>query len=55
MGNKQSAAMDKARKLIEGGMPAPAAAIKAGVAVNGIYRKDWWKAHQKARAQKEQS
>ena len=48
MGNKQSAAMDKARKLIEGGMPAPAAAIKAGVAVNGIYRKDWWKALQQS-------
>ena len=57
MAGKQSAAMTKAQKLItEQGMQAPDAAKKAGVALNSIYVKSWWKAHQKAaRAQKEQS
>ena len=44
MANKQSAAMNKAQKLIEEGMSAPDAAAKAKVALNGIYRKKWWKA-----------
>jgi hypothetical protein len=54
MAGKQSAAMTKAQKLItEKGYEAPAAAKSAGVALNSIYVKDWWKAHQKAlRAQK---
>jgi hypothetical protein len=56
MAGKQSAAMIKAQKLItEKGYEAPAAAKAAGVALNSIYVKRWWKDLQALRAQKEQA
>jgi hypothetical protein len=53
MTGRQSAAMDKAQKLIEGGMSVKDAAKKTGVVLNGIYRKEWYKALRAA--QKDQS
>ena len=49
MAGKQSRAMSKAQKLIEGGMPAPQAAKKAGVAQGSIYLRPWWKQMQAAK------
>lgn len=54
MAGKQSAAMDKAQKLIEGGMPVSEAARKAAVSQGSIYLRPWWKEMQKAKAAKEQ-
>lgn len=45
MGARQSAAMDKAEQLVKKGrMSPPAAANKAGVAVQSIYRSAWYRA-----------
>lgn len=55
MAGKQSAAMDKAQKLIESGMPVSEAARKAQVSQGSIYLRPWWKAMQKAKVAKENS
>lgn len=51
MAGKQSAAMNKAQLLIEGGMAVSEAARKAGVSQGSIYLRPWWKAMQKAKAE----
>lgn len=44
MTGKQSAAMDKAKRLYENGASPPEAARKAGVAVQSLYRSAWYRA-----------
>jgi len=55
MTGRQSAAMDKAQKLVEGGMSVKDAAKKAGVVLNGIYRRPWYKAWRAEQKSKEQN
>jgi len=47
--------MDKAQKLVEGGMSVKDAAKKTGVVLNGIYRRPWYKTFRAAQKAKEQS
>jgi hypothetical protein len=46
----QSPAMAKAQELFERGNTVQMAAKKAGVQVNSIYRRPWYKAHIAAKA-----